>query len=196
MSLPHHEVPVHLADGAVARDFPKSDSWIMSSSLVLLAGLRCEHDRVVLAWSDSTSSGEDRYCAGDAWEYGWIQGGWPPRAPSDAPPGPRSWFGLRPPAPPRDPFRCDLHRGAWRRLPRRVRVRVRLRVARCVGRRFCRAGRAALSRLRSSGTSGDWPVGRRSVEPAPRSRRSALLSEASALLWLEVASFGYLFGRL
>jgi hypothetical protein len=67
-----------------------------------LAGVRCEHDRVVLAWGDSTLSGEDRYCARRAWEYGWIQYGWPPVKPSNEE-GPRRRFGIRPRRD-RDPF--------------------------------------------------------------------------------------------
>jgi len=59
------------------------------------AGLRCEHDRVALALHDSTLGGDVRFCAGDAWDAGWIQDGWPaPRSKDEV--GPRRWFGLGP----------------------------------------------------------------------------------------------------
>ena len=73
-------------------------------SNVFPAGLRCQHDRVVLGWGDSTLGVEDRYCAGRAWEFGWIQHGWPPVKPSNEEEGLRRWFGLRPPSRGRDQF--------------------------------------------------------------------------------------------
>lgn len=65
---------------------------------------RCQHGRVMLAWADSTLGGEERYCAGDAWKYGWIQHGWPSVKPENKEGRPRGWFGLRPPKRDRDPW--------------------------------------------------------------------------------------------
>ena len=67
----------------------------------LVVDVRCQHDRVVLAWGGSMRGGEDRYCAGDAWEHGWIQNGWPPIEPANEQGAPRRWFGRR--SPRRDP---------------------------------------------------------------------------------------------
>ncbi len=40
----------------------------------------CEHGRVVLAVMSSTFGGEQRICAGDAWDYGFFANGWPEAA--------------------------------------------------------------------------------------------------------------------
>jgi hypothetical protein len=77
----------------VARRARRADTGPVSNAFPV--GLRCEHDRVVLAWHDSTLGGETRLCAGDAWVAGYIQHGWPPVMPSNDK-GPRRWFGLGP----------------------------------------------------------------------------------------------------
>jgi hypothetical protein len=38
----------------------------------------CEHGRSAIAEGYGSYSGEVRICAGDAWDMGWIQNGWPP----------------------------------------------------------------------------------------------------------------------
>lgn len=38
----------------------------------------CEHGRSALAEGYGSGGGAERICAGDAWQAGWIQHGWPP----------------------------------------------------------------------------------------------------------------------
>jgi hypothetical protein len=45
----------------------------------------CEHGRSVLALGFGSGGGEIRICAGDAWQSGWIENGWPPGFARDTP---------------------------------------------------------------------------------------------------------------